>query len=128
MAASPRPTNGSAGNTQTREGASTQTQTQAVLHLRGVVRVPGEGGEKEDDAEGSGEGNGRSIKWAEGTVDNEGLGRKKSKGIYLFISCLCLGLFLQWSQDVVVGERGRMGCELKGRLIQGIWVRMRNTS
>jgi len=78
MAASSRSTNG-AGNTKTEGGASTQTQTQAVLHLRGVVRVPSEGGEGEESAEGSGEGNGRKIKWAEGTVDNEGLGRKKSK-------------------------------------------------
>jgi len=45
----------------------TQTQTQAVLHLRGAPL---------DSERGSTQ---RRIQWAEDVVDNEGLGRKKSK-------------------------------------------------
>lgn len=57
-------------------------QPQAVLHLRGATR--------EEEAESSGGENGentrRRIQWAEDVVDNEGLGRKSSKG-GVFFSC-----------------------------------------
>ncbi|KAF8863627.1 hypothetical protein BDZ45DRAFT_685860 [Acephala macrosclerotiorum] len=58
------------GQTQTQipvQGPQTQTQTQAVLHLRGATRV------EESTA------TGRRIQWAEDVVDNEGMGKKKSK-------------------------------------------------
>ncbi|PVH89260.1 hypothetical protein DL98DRAFT_508367 [Cadophora sp. DSE1049] len=45
----------------------TQTQTQAVLHLRGAPLNSERGSTR------------RRIQWAEDVVDNEGLGRKKSK-------------------------------------------------
>ncbi|KAE8452875.1 hypothetical protein EG329_013147 [Mollisiaceae sp. DMI_Dod_QoI] len=44
------------------------TQTQAVLHLRGATR----------EQEGA-TSTGRRIQWAEDVVDNEGMGKKKSK-------------------------------------------------
>ncbi|KUJ18182.1 uncharacterized protein LY89DRAFT_717783 [Mollisia scopiformis] len=62
------------GQTQTQVPApqgQTQTQTQqAVLHLRGATRQSEEvqGGETR-----------RRIQWAEDVVDNEGMGKKKSK-------------------------------------------------
>jgi len=46
-----------------------QAPRQAVLHLRGATR--------EEELEAGGER--RGIRWAEDVVDNEGLGRKKSK-------------------------------------------------
>jgi protein phosphatase 1 regulatory subunit 11 len=49
---------------------TTQAPRQAVLHLRGATR--------EEEAEVEGER--RSIRWAEDVVDNEGLGKKSSKG------------------------------------------------
>jgi len=45
-----------------------------VLHLRGATR--------EEEAEGSTRERPR-IQWAEDVVDNEGLGRKKSKGMFV---------------------------------------------
>lgn len=60
------------GQTQTQipvQGPQTQTQTQAVLHLRGATR------EEKSTA------TGRRIQWAEDVVDNEGMGKKKSKGL-----------------------------------------------
>lgn len=60
----------------TTEQRPAQLQVQAVLHLRGAT--------KEEEAESSGgeggENTRRSIQWAEDVVDNEGLGRKSSKG------------------------------------------------
>ncbi len=47
------------------------TQTQAVLHLRGATR----------EQEGA-TSTGRRIQWAEDVVDNEGMGKKKSKGLF----------------------------------------------
>jgi len=67
------------GQTQVQHHAPVATTTapvQAVLHLRGATR------EREDiegsvnDTDGR---SGRRIQWAEDVVDNEGLGRKKSK-------------------------------------------------
>jgi protein phosphatase 1 regulatory subunit 11 len=62
-------------------GRQTQTQTQAptnvvtnsapVLRLRGAAR----------EAESSANGAGRRIQWAEDVVDNEGMGKKTSKGL-----------------------------------------------
>jgi len=43
--------------------AQTQTEPQAILRLRGAPPPTN-----------------RSVQWAEDVVDNEGLGRKKSKG------------------------------------------------
>ncbi|KAG4435550.1 hypothetical protein IFR05_008961 [Cadophora sp. M221] len=53
--------------TQTRTQTQTQTQTQAVLHLRGAPTDSERGSTR------------RRIQWAEDVIDNEGLGRKKSK-------------------------------------------------
>lgn len=52
-------------------------QTQAVLHLRGATREEEAG----SDVGESGERTRRRIQWAEDVVDNEGLGRKSSKGL-----------------------------------------------
>jgi hypothetical protein len=52
-------------------------QTQAVLHLRGAPR---EEEVERDGGEGGREVARRQIQWAEDVIDNEGLGRKKSKG------------------------------------------------
>jgi hypothetical protein len=51
---------------------TTQGPRQVVLHLRGATR--GEEAEQEGEK--------RSITWAEDVVDNEGLGRKSSKGLF----------------------------------------------
>ncbi|KAH8687767.1 hypothetical protein BGZ60DRAFT_394415 [Tricladium varicosporioides] len=48
---------------------TTTTSTQPVLHLRGAGR----------------EARRTRIQWAEDVVDNEGLGRKKSKGWFLAV-------------------------------------------
>jgi protein phosphatase 1 regulatory subunit 11 len=61
------------GQTQMQSQApETQTTTQAVLHLRGAERGSEniQGGETR-----------RRIQWAEDVVDNEGMGKKKSKGL-----------------------------------------------
>jgi protein phosphatase 1 regulatory subunit 11 len=58
--------------TQTR----TQAPRQAILRLRGATREQ----EREVVEEGESSRTRRSIKWAEDVIDNEGLGRKKSKG------------------------------------------------
>lgn len=50
---------------------TTQAPAQAVLHLRGATR--------EEEAQREGER--RGITWAEDVVDNEGMGRKSSKGL-----------------------------------------------
>lgn len=92
------------GRTQTRlqgqaqtapqnRGSLTITQSQSntntpVLRLRGAPNT-----ESESSVDGAtGLGRGRRIQWAEDVVDNEGLGRKKSKGIWLPSSC-----FVFWS-------------------------------
>jgi hypothetical protein len=51
---------------------TTQAPRQVVLHLRGATR--------EEEAEQ--EGDRRGVRWAEDVVDNEGLGRKSSKGLF----------------------------------------------
>lgn len=50
---------------------TTQAPRQAVLHLRGATREE----EREQEVER------RGITWAEDVVDNEGMGRKSSKGL-----------------------------------------------
>jgi hypothetical protein len=45
-----------------------------VLHLRGATR--------EEEREQEGESERRGITWAEDVVDNEGMGRKSSKGLF----------------------------------------------
>ena len=78
--------------TATPEGSATQTLTSAptqpdglVLRLRG--HTPSPVSEETTDNEG-GEGSGtrrrRRIQWAEDVIDNEGLGRKKSKVCCIF--------------------------------------------
>jgi hypothetical protein len=63
-----------------------QAPRQAVLRLRGATR------EQERDAMEQGESSRarRRIKWAEDVIDNEGLGRKKSKGSCLAHTSCCL--------------------------------------
>jgi len=82
MAAAARvPQGGGAGQTQMQNpaqgGASpavtTQAPRQAVLHLRGATRQE----EREEQVER------RGITWAEDVVDNEGMGKKSSKGLSL---------------------------------------------
>jgi protein phosphatase 1 regulatory subunit 11 len=53
-----------------------QAPRQAVLHLRGATR------EEEREREQEGESERRGITWAEDVVDNEGMGRKSSKGLF----------------------------------------------
>jgi hypothetical protein len=65
---------------QAEPAVTMQAPRQAVLHLRGATR--------EEEAESEGER--RSIRWAEDVVDNEGLGRKSSKG--LFPLCFLFGV------------------------------------
>jgi len=56
---------------------ATETRVQPVLRLRGAARGAGERSE-------------RRIQWAEDVVDNEGLGRKSSKGVFDRAGCgLC---------------------------------------
>jgi protein phosphatase 1 regulatory subunit 11 len=78
MAAAARaPAGGGGGQTQTRVPAeaapavTTLVPTQTVLHLRGATMQQ----EAEQEVER------RSITWAEDVVDNEGMGRKSSKGL-----------------------------------------------
>lgn len=99
MTATPPP---AAALTSRQRTAATQTQTQIqqsrqpVLHLRGAVRTAGE--RLSSDGE-------RRIQWAEGVVDNEGLGRKSSKGELVLITSaalLCLGFLMDyctWRED-----------------------------
>ncbi|TVY83811.1 Type 1 phosphatases regulator [Lachnellula suecica] len=73
--AAPPRTSATGGQTQVQTPATntpqlTTTPRQPVLHLRGATR--------EEGAEGSTRSRPR-IQWAEDVVDNEGLGRKKSK-------------------------------------------------
>ena len=58
----------------------TQVQTQPVLRLRGATREQ----EREvlESSESEGSRARRRIQWAEDVIDNEGLGRKKSKGSF----------------------------------------------
>jgi hypothetical protein len=51
-----------------------------VLHLRGATR---QSEELDSDEGGSESRSSRRIQWAEDVIDNEGLGRKKSKGLRL---------------------------------------------
>ncbi len=80
MSTSSRAPGGGAGQTQILQPPpltpqiTTQTR-QAVLHLRGATREQ----ERESGGEEEGTSTRRRIQWAEGVVDNEGLGRKKSK-------------------------------------------------
>jgi len=75
-----RGTGGGGGQTQTQTPSSTVPQIttspprQPVLHLRGALR---RGEEVEGD--GTSPRSRRRIQWAEDVIDNEGLGRKKSK-------------------------------------------------
>jgi protein phosphatase 1 regulatory subunit 11 len=56
---------------------TTTPQRQVVLRLRGATSET----QETDAGEGASDGNARRrIQWAEDVVDNEGLGRKKSKG------------------------------------------------
>jgi protein phosphatase 1 regulatory subunit 11 len=69
--------------TQVQQVVSNFTTTaprQAVLHLRGATTET----EEIELGEGSDPRTRRRIQWAEDVVDNEGLGRKKSKG-WLFL-------------------------------------------
>jgi protein phosphatase 1 regulatory subunit 11 len=83
MATTSRPPAAGAPNGQTQlqnNNPPPQTTTaprQAVLHLRGATRE-----EEAEAAEASGGETRRRIQWAEDVVDNEGLGRKKSKGLF----------------------------------------------
>lgn len=74
-------------------GSQTQTQTQTsnsisrasaqpILHLRGASAAEGE----ENDDTGAEGATRRRIKWAEDVVDNEGMGRKKSKGLFVLFA------------------------------------------
>ena len=70
-------------------GGPTQTQThtvplrirpqQAVLRLRGASSQ--QVGDEEEESLESGKKRRQRIQWAEDVIDNEGLGRKKSKGM-----------------------------------------------
>jgi protein phosphatase 1 regulatory subunit 11 len=87
----------------TRSGPSpTQTQTQtpepevaitrqAVLHLRGAPNLAGRAEVEQD--EGGDTRTRRRIQWAEDVVDNEGLGRKKSKGVFEILQSCSYILF-----------------------------------
>lgn len=55
-------------------GSRTQTETRSPSGLP-VLRLRGE-----DLVRGAGTASGRRIQWADDVVDNEGLGRKSSKG------------------------------------------------
>jgi protein phosphatase 1 regulatory subunit 11 len=80
----PRGTRARAAQTQVQVGAAptiTTTESrpaQAVLHLRGATREEEAGNDRGD----SGEVTRRRIQWAEDVIDNEGLGRKSSKGLF----------------------------------------------
>lgn len=60
-------------------------QAQAVLHLRGAT---GEEAPEREDSDGGQGRTRRRIQWAGDVVDNEGLGRKSSKGMMHLLSCL----------------------------------------
>jgi protein phosphatase 1 regulatory subunit 11 len=60
---------------------TTHAPTQAVLHLRGATMQQ----EAEQEVER------RSITWAEDVVDNEGMGRKSSKGLCSALTSLKVG-------------------------------------
>jgi len=67
------------GQTQVQNPAPSITTTaprQPVLHLRGATRRNEELDEGEGDSDGQTQ---RRVQWAEGVVNNEGLGRKTSK-------------------------------------------------
>lgn len=69
--------------TTTRTQTATQTDTSApVLRLRGAS-TSGEGS-ADINARAAVAGRGRRIQWAEDVVDNEGMGKKKSKGLFVF--------------------------------------------
>lgn len=69
--------------TSTPRASTTIAAPQAVLRLRGAPR---------EEIQGNGEGSERrTIQWAEDVVDNEGMGKKKSKGIVL--SRLAIAIF-----------------------------------
>lgn len=82
MAAASRAPTGSSQVLQHRPAVgaqtTTQTSTQAVLHLRGAVRTSEQ---EASDGEGEGSASKRRIQWAEDVIDNEGMGKKKSKGL-----------------------------------------------
>jgi protein phosphatase 1 regulatory subunit 11 len=84
-AAARAPPAGGGGQTQMQNPAQagpaviTQAPRQAVLHLRGATR-----GEEAEE-----QGEGRSIRWAEDVVDNEGMGRKSSKGFSPLVLSVC---------------------------------------
>ncbi len=71
--------------TQTVTVAPTETAAiQPTLRLRGA----GEGEMERTES-------GRRIQWAEDVVDNEGLGRKSSKGAFYF----CVGVGRMWDVE-----------------------------
>ena len=81
MAAARAPPGGGTGQTQMQTPAqggagpavTTSAPRQAVLHLRGATREE----EREEQVER------RGISWAQDVVDNEGMGKKSSKGLSL---------------------------------------------
>lgn len=86
---------------QASPAVSTQAPRQAVLHLRGATR-------EEEVVQ---EGERRGITWAEDVVDNEGLGRKSSKGLSCpWSSSLCLKLYwvVEWGLRRAFGGFGLM--------------------
>ena len=66
---------------------TTTAPQQAVLHLRGATR---EGEELDDEGSGANTRTRRRIQWAEDVIDNEGMGKKSSKGLYLTLISLTL--------------------------------------
>jgi hypothetical protein len=79
--------------TTTGIGSTSGGRAQTILRLRGA-NEEGNGSMEE-----GGRGRGRRIQWAEDVVDNEGLGRKSSKGGFLisFFPSLCISLSLSLS-------------------------------
>lgn len=64
--------------------SQTQTQTTVPIRLRpqqAVLRLQGASTQEEVEEDGKGKRRAR-IQWAEDVIDNEGLGRKKSKGMF----------------------------------------------
>lgn len=78
-------------------GSQTQTQTNAdTSEATGVLRLRGahEPGPR------------RVVQWAESVVDNEGLGRKSSKGKFVFPCSKAVGMWAD-GRSACMGEKGR---------------------
>lgn len=78
--------------TTTTSGSQTQTthdeaalQTEPILRLRGEHAPRGRGGPR--------------VQWAEGVVDNEGMGKKSSKGVCSFL------FWLSWSPKLICPKK-----------------------